>query len=247
MNPKALLIAAVGAVAVASGCSREEGNPPAKAAPSARSAESAATAPRAAQATTVGGPGARPKAVGEDAAGIAAIVKLAGQEYALAVDDTGGIRLQVLSAFGMTVLDLAIHGDRYTVTMPLSHETRDGVIDLRALSDPAVPVGDRMIVALALMFRPKARADGCHGSGPGTVTCTAGAGFKARITVDERLRPLTETYLDADARPLLSAAFADYRGDDARALPGSLLIEDASSGARMAIQVKRVRTAATPA
>jgi len=165
----------------------------------------------------------------------------------LAVDDTGGIRLQVLSAFGMTVLDLAIHGDRYTVTMPLSHETRDGVIDLRALSDPAVPVGDRMIVALALMFRPKARADGCHGSGPGTVTCTAGAGFKARITVDERLRPLTETYLDADARPLLSAAFADYRGDDARALPGSLLIEDASSGARMAIQVKRVRTAATPA
>jgi hypothetical protein len=159
----------------------------------------------------------------------------------LAVDESGGIRLQVLSAFGMTVLDLAIRGDRYTVTMPLSHETRDGTIDLRALSDPAMPVGDRMIVALALMFRPKARAESCRGSGPATVTCDVGDGLSARITVDARLRPTGESYLGAEARPLLNATFADYRGDDAAAQPGALLIEDAASGARMAIEVKRVK------
>ena len=159
----------------------------------------------------------------------------------LAVDASGGIRLQVLSAFGMTVLDLAIRGDAYTVTMPLSHESREGTIDLRALADPGVPVGDRMIVALALMFRPKARRETCRGSGPATVTCAAGAGLNVRTTVDGRLRPIHESYLGADGRPLLDATFADYRGDEATAQPGSLVIEDAASGARMAIEVKRVK------
>jgi hypothetical protein len=165
----------------------------------------------------------------------------------LAIDDGGGIRLQVLSAFGMTVLDLAIHGDGYTVTLPLTHETRDGTIDLATLSDPAVPVADRMIVALALMFRPKARTETCHGTGPATVTCTVGSGLTAQVTVDDHLRPIRETYLDAGATPLLAATFVDYRGDDTRAQPGSLVIEDAATGARMAIQVKRVRTAGTAA
>jgi hypothetical protein len=178
-------------------------------------------------------------------------VKITGTEHDpllpspayLAVDEHGGIRLEVLSAFGMTVLDLAIRGDAYTVTMPLSHESRDGTIDLRALADPAVPVGDRMIVALALMFRPKARAESCRGSGPATVTCTTGAGLSARTTVDEQLRPIHESYLGADGRSLLDATFADYRGDDAAAQPGSLLIEEVASGARMAIQVKQVKRA----
>ncbi len=164
----------------------------------------------------------------------------------LAVDDAGGVRLQVLSPFGMTVLDLAIRGERYTVTMPLTHEIRDGTIDLRTLSDPSVPVGDRMIVALALMFRPKVRADACRDGGPGAIICAIGSGVVARIAVDDGLRPVREVYLDAAARPLLTATFGDYRGEDAQAQPGSLLIADPSSGARMTIQVKRVRTAIAP-
>jgi len=165
----------------------------------------------------------------------------------LAIDDGSAIRLQVLSAFGMTVLDLTIHGDGYTVTLPLTHETREGTIDLRALSDPAVPVGDRMIVVLALMFRPKARTETCRDTGPAAVTCAVGSGLTVQVTVDDRLRPIREAYLDAGAKPLLTATFADYRGDDARAQPGSLVIEDAATGARMAIQVKRVRTAGATA
>ena len=165
----------------------------------------------------------------------------------LAIDDGSAIRLQVLSAFGMTVLDLAIHGDGYTVTLPLTHETREGTIDLRTLSDPAVPVADRMIVALALMFRPKARAETCRDAGPAAVTCAVGSGMTARVTVDDHLRPIRETYLDAGAKPLLTATFDDYRGDDPHAQPGSLVIEDAATGARMAIQVKRVRIAGASA
>jgi hypothetical protein len=104
-----------------------------------------------------------------------------------------------------------------------------------------------MIVARALMFRPKARAETCRGTGPSTVTCAVGSGLTAQVTVDDHLRPIRETYVDAGAKPLLTATFVDYGGDDARAQPGSLVIEDAATGARMAIQVKRVRTAGAAA
>ena len=170
---------------------------------------------------------------------------LASPAY-LAIDDTGGIRLQVLSPFGVTVLDLAIRNEVYTLTMPLTHESRDGTVDLRTLSDPAIPIGDRMIVALALMFRPKAHPETCRGAGSSAVTCAVGSGVTATVTVDERLRPEREVYRDAAGTPLLGATFGGYRGEDARAQPGSLLIEDTASGARMAIQVTRVRTAAAP-
>ncbi len=171
---------------------------------------------------------------------------LASPAY-LAVDAGGAIRLQVLSPFGMTVLDLAIHEDAYTVTLPLAHETRDGTIDLRALADPAVAVADRMIIALALMFRPKARADTCRDAGRAAVTCVVGAGLTARVAVDDQLRPVREEYADAAAHPLFAATFSDYRADDTHAQPGSLVIEDTATGARMLIQVKRVTLAGTPA
>ncbi|MBI3766890.1 MAG: hypothetical protein HY271_00175 [Deltaproteobacteria bacterium] len=181
-------------------------------------------------------------------------VRLAGTDHAsplpspayLAIDSTGAIRLQVLSAFGMTVLDLAIHGDSYTLDLPLRRQTTDGTIDLRTLTDPTVAVSDRMIVALALLFRPKARADACSGAAPATVACKVGPTLVARVTVDERLRPLREEYVRDDGSRLLVATYDDYRGDDPNASPGSLLIEDPASGASMAIRVQRVRRAAAP-
>lgn len=161
----------------------------------------------------------------------------------LAIDDAGIIRLQVLSPFGMTVLDLTIRGDAYTLALPLRHQTSDGTIDPRALEDATVPVSDRMIVALALMFRPKARPDTCAATAPGTVACVVARDLTARVTVDDGLRPTREEYVRADGTPLLVATFDDYRGDDPNAVPGALVIEDPASGARMTIRVQRVRTA----
>lgn len=163
----------------------------------------------------------------------------------LAIDGTGAIRLQVLSAFGMTVLDLAIHGDAYTLALPLRHQTTDGRIDLRTLDDPAVAVSDRMIVALALLFRPKARPATCTGAEPWTVTCRVAPDLAARLTVDDALRPVREEYRRDDGSPLLVATYDDYRGDDPAASPGSLRIADSASGASMAIQVRRARVVAT--
>jgi len=165
----------------------------------------------------------------------------------LALDDAGGIRLQVLSPFGVTVLDLAISGDAYTLTLPLRHETGNGRIDPSVLDDPRVPVGDRMIVALALMFRPKARPDVCRGVGPGTVACAVAPELAARVTVDDSLRPVREEYVRGDGEALLVATYDDYRGTEQTAMPGSIVLEDPASKARMIIRVTRVRTAAEPA
>ena len=180
-------------------------------------------------------------------------VRLSGTEHAsvlpspayLAVDDAGGIRLQVLSPFGMTVLDLAIRGDAYTLNLPMRNHTATGTIDPRALADPAVPVSDRMIVALALMFRPKARADACAGVAPATVACRMGSALSARVTVDDALRPVREEYVDAAGNRLIVATY-EYADAQVDAQPRALVIEDPSSGARMAIQVRRSQTRATP-
>lgn len=161
----------------------------------------------------------------------------------LAIDDAGAIRLQVLSPFGMTVLDLAIHGDRYTLTLPMRHQTSEGTLDLRTLDDPTVAVSDRMIVALALLFRPKAGAGACTGAAPATIACTVGPTLAAHVVVDDHLRPLREDYVRADGKRLLVATYDDYLDDDPTASPRSLVIEDPGSGARMAIRVIRARVA----
>lgn len=162
----------------------------------------------------------------------------------LALDDAGGIRLQVLSPFGMTVLDLSIRGDAYTLTLPMQNQTATGAIDPRALADPAVPVSDRMIVALALMFRPKARAGACAGVAPATVACGMGSALTARVSVDDALRPVREEYVGADGGRLIVATY-EYADAAADAQPRALVIEDPASGARMAIQVRRSQTRAT--
>ena len=161
----------------------------------------------------------------------------------LAVDDAGDIRLQVLSPFGMTVLDLAIHGDAYVLTLPLRGQKVDGTIDPRVLADPTVPVADRMVVALALMFRPKATAETCIEIAPATVGCRVAGALTAQVTVDDGLRPTREAYVRDDGVPLLVATYDDYRDDTPTAVAGTLVIADPASDARMSIRVQRVRTA----
>src|SRR5262249_37823211 len=114
------------------------------------------------------------------------------------------------------------------------------------LADPAVAASDRMIVALALLFQPKARADACTGRGDAAVECRVGAALRARVTVDDRLRPIREEYARDDGAPLLIATYEGYTGADPAAAPRDLRIADPSSGAAMAIRVQRARVVTAP-
>ncbi len=158
----------------------------------------------------------------------------------LAVDAAGAIRLQVLSPFGMTVFDLAIAGDEYVLTLPLANETKRGRVDLAALTAPDVGAGDRMIVALALLFTPKS-ASQCDVETTRTVSCPVEDGVVAHLEMDADRRPVRERYT-AGGRALFTAAYADYATADA-IVPGRLQITDDASGTRMTARITRARTA----
>ena len=159
----------------------------------------------------------------------------------LAVDPAGTIRLQVLSPFGMTVLDLTIIGRDYVLTLPVRNETKRGVVDLAALAAGNDDPGNRMIVALALLFTPKT-GDDCRVESTRTISCPLGSGVTAHTTVDAQLRPISERYTGAGGQLLFAAEFSDYGAVDAL-VPGRLEIHDPASDARMVAKVARVRRA----
>lgn len=173
--------------------------------------------------------------------------RLASPAY-LAIDDPEHLRLQVLSPFGVTALDLATSGDTYTLKLPLRGEQRDGRIDLAALAAGATPEDDRMIVALALLFRPKMDRTRCQPAGPTAVRCPVGADLTATVAVDDALRPVREEYRDADGRVLLVADLTEYPpAVDSSALPGRITISDGQGGPALVIRVVRSRRAGDPA
>lgn len=169
--------------------------------------------------------------------------RLASPAY-LAIDDPEHLRLQVLSPFGVTVLDLRVSGDAYTLQLPLRSETREGHIDLAALAAGETSEDDRMIVALALLFRPKMDRARCGAAGPIAVTCPVGSDLTATITVDTALRPVREEYRDANGRVLLVAELTDYPpAVVSDALPGRITISDGQGGPALVIRVVRSRRA----
>lgn len=169
--------------------------------------------------------------------------RLASPAY-LAIDDPEHLRLQVLSPFGVTVLDLRVSGDVYTLHLPLRSETREGRIDLAALAAGEAPEDDRMIVALALLFRPKMDRARCRAAGPTAVTCPVGSDLTATVTVDTALRPVREEYRDTGGRVLLAAELADYPpAVVSDALPGRITISDGQGGPALVIRVVRSRRA----
>ena len=172
--------------------------------------------------------------------------RLASPAY-LAIDAAERLRLQVLSPFGVTVLAVATDGDAYTVSLPMRGETREGRIDLAALAAGTTPEDERMIVALALLFRPKMRADRCSGAGPATVSCTIANNLTATVTVDEALRPIREEYLGPDGRPVLVSELTDYPDRSRSALPGRITISDGAGGPALVVRIVKVKTAGAPA
>ena len=169
-------------------------------------------------------------------AGTAALVAVPAY---LAIDAPDAVRLQVLSPFGVTVLDLTIRNGAYELVQPLRGETRRGLVDLAALARPGALPDERMALALALLFHPKIRAATCRGETLRTVTCPVAAGIVAHITVDDVRRIVAEAYARPDGRPLLDAAFTDYADDSPIALPGRIDIHDAASGATLRARVVR--------
>ena len=151
--------------------------------------------------------------------------RLASPAY-LAIDDPEHLRLQVLSPFGVTVLDLATDGDAFTLTLPLRGETRRGRIDLAALAAGTTPDDERMIVALALLFRPKMEQGRCRSAGPGAIACTVASDLTA---TDPRRRepPRRARGLCRPGRRAAPHGRArGYAGREPDALPGRITISD---------------------
>jgi len=169
-----------------------------------------------------------------------AAARLASPAY-LAVDGPEQLRLQVLSPFGVTVLDLATTGSTFKLALPLRGETREGRVDLAALAAGETPEDERMIVALALLFRPKMTREHCRGSGRNAVTCAIASDLVATITVDRSLRSVREEYLGAGGQPVLVADLDDYPTTAADAFPGRITISDGRGGPALIVRIVRVR------
>ncbi len=168
--------------------------------------------------------------------------RLASPAY-LAIDDPAHLHLQVLSPFGVTVLDLQTDGDAFTVTLPLRGETRHGRMDLAALASDATPDDDRMIVALALLFRPKVAPAHCRAADAAAISCTIAPDLAATITVDDDLHVIREDYIDRGGRPVLTAALSEYPDRARDALPGRIVISGGQDGPALVIRVVKVRRA----
>jgi hypothetical protein len=165
--------------------------------------------------------------------------RLASPAY-LAVDDPEHLRLQVLSPFGVTVLDLATARDTFTLALPMQGTRKEGRIDLAALAAGATPEDERMIVALALLFRPKMDRARCSGAGRLAVGCAGGAPPAATITVDEALRTRREEYV-GPAGTILVADLDEYAGAARAELPGRITVSDGRGGPALVVRVVRVR------
>ncbi len=162
----------------------------------------------------------------------------------LAIDDAEHLRLQVHSPFGVTVLDLATAGDTFRLTLPLRGERKDGRIDLAALAAGTTPDDERMIVALALLFRSKMDRARCRTAGPASVSCRVTDELTATTTVDEALRPVREDYTGPTGRTLLSAVLEEYPSTGPELLPGRITISDGQGGPALVIRVLKARRAA---
>jgi hypothetical protein len=165
---------------------------------------------------------------------------LLGAPAFLALDGPDRLRLQVLSPFGLTVLDLEIAGRRYRLRLPLQGVSRRGRIDAATLTAATAAPAERMIVALPLLFRPKASRGACTPApAPATVRCALGGGLTASITADERLRPVREAIARDDGPPILRADY-DW-GPEAELAPSRVTIRDAASTGTLRVRVLRAR------
>jgi hypothetical protein len=168
--------------------------------------------------------------------------RLAAPAY-LAIDGPERLRLQVLSPFGVTVLDLATDGDTFSLSLPLQGENKEGRIDLAALAAGTTPEDERMIVALAMLFRPKMSRKRCRAAGPAAVTCILASDLVATITVDDVLRTVREEYVGPTGHPVLVADLGEYATSARNALPGRITISDGQGGPALIVRVVKAHRA----
>jgi hypothetical protein len=161
----------------------------------------------------------------------------------LAVERPDHLRLQVLSLFGSTVLDLEIVGDRFRLRMPMSGTVRRGRIDAAAFARRGTADDERMVMALALLFRAKASAGLCTARGSRDVHCTLAEDVRAVVRLDGAGRPVEERIVHGNGRALLTAGYSSYESTDPAAFPRAIVLRDLETGSTMRIRVVRVRGA----
>lgn len=164
----------------------------------------------------------------------------------LAIDGPGRLRLQVLSIVGVTVLDLMLDGEEYTLSLPLRGETHRGRLDPARLGAPSTTPGERMIIALALLFRARVSRERCASTRPEEgdslgVVCRLGPALVTTTMVDDYLRPLRETFADADGTIRLVVEYDHYETTEPTALPGRITMRDPTGATTMIARVLRVR------
>jgi hypothetical protein len=165
---------------------------------------------------------------------------LASPTY-LAIDDPEHLHLQVLAPFGATVFDLVTAGDDYQARWPMRGAERRGRIDPASLGSPETPADERLIVALALLFRPKTDPGPCTAAGAGMVRCPVAKDVLVTVRVDGLGRPVEEWYALAGAQqPLWRVEYGDYPGTDPEALPGTITVRDPTSEGAMVIRVLKI-------
>lgn len=170
----------------------------------------------------------------------------------LAVDGPGRLRLQVLSIVGVTVLELGVDGAQYTLSLPLRGETHRGDLDPSRLSAASTAPGERMIIALALLFRPRISRERCTSTrreeGDSlAVVCRVGPALIATTIVDDHLRPLRETFADPNGTALLIVEYDRYETMESTSLPGRITMRDPTDATTMIVRVLRVRRGAPTA
>jgi hypothetical protein len=161
----------------------------------------------------------------------------------LAVERPDHLRLQVLSLFGSTVLDLEIVDDRFRLRLPMSGTVRRGRIDAAAFARGGTADDERMIMALALLFRPKASAGLCAAQGSRDAHCTLAEDVRAVVRLDGAGRPVEERIVRGDGHALLAATYSDYESSGPAAFPNAIQLRDLETGSTMRIRVVRVRSA----
>jgi hypothetical protein len=132
------------------------------------------------------------------------------------------------------------------VTLPMRGETRRGRIDLEALAAGATPADESMIVAIALLFRPKMRDDRCTAAGRAAVSCTIATNLTATVTVDDVLRPIREQYFGPGGQAVLVSELGDYPDRTRAALPGRITISDGRGGPALVVRVVRAKPQGAP-
>lgn len=145
------------------------------------------------------------------------------------------IRLRLVSAFGLTVLDYTRNGDHTRLVLPLEGQTFDDP----AAAIPAAGAMDFGRLLLRLGDDPTSQCTARDEAGVVVVDCVgAGGGLVRQATIDPPSATVTRDVAFAGSEAEFTMALGDYRIVDETALPYEISISYPRTGARTEIRVR---------